>query len=147
MISPKRSRFLRSCVCAVLTLFLGAGDVGGRPCGKDDAARHAFVSANATAAPNGRRVRVRAVSRIFAFCDSRDRRSLVLQDSDSAFVAALQARFSRGFDPERGITYRRVADHPSRAAADRARQRELADPAFAERLEVPYAWRGRGPCR
>lgn len=98
--------------------------------------RHAFISASATAEKDGRRTRVRAVSRIFRVCESRDRPSAILDGSAQAFARALQARLGPGY----AITFRYVEDHATPQRAASARAAALRDSRFELHLPVPYAW-------
>jgi hypothetical protein len=110
-------------------------------------ARYGYVSANATVVVDGRRVRVKAVSKVFEYCESRDRRSAILEDSDSAFVATFRARFADGFSGTRNISFRRVGEHRTAEQAEEARRHELSDPGFGDHVIVEYAWRVNQQCR
>jgi hypothetical protein len=105
------------------------------------AIRYAYVSANATASDDGRRVRVKLVSAVFAYCEGRDRKSAILEASESAFIAALRRRFRSGSRAWPEISYRRFDAHQTLSQARTARRDELRDPAFGEHLVVGYTRR------
>jgi hypothetical protein len=107
---------------------------------------YGYVSANVTVTrPDHRTLRAKVVSHVFAYCWFDQKQSAILADAKYQVMSTLRREFPNSMYD---ITYYYVATSSTRTAAQRAHDKDLADPLYKSHFEIPYTWAAySGKCR